>query len=155
VKRIAFVAIALAVTAAACGGDKPTLRPPSSTSTSGAAFGATPTSTPSAARAKTPADSDSPAAGTCATTTTGYAVIELNADVPSPRCTIVHAGDRLRIHNATQSSQTIDTGFTSATLQPGELLTLGEQLGDVWEPGVHRINTGDLYAGSGPEVWLK
>jgi hypothetical protein len=118
-------------------------------------LGATPTSTPSAARAKVAADSTSPAAGTCATTTTGYAVIELNADAPSPRCTIVHGGDRLRIHNATQASQTIDTGFTSATMQPGELLTLGEELGDVWEPGVHRVNTGELYAGSGPEVWLK
>jgi len=98
-----------------------------------------------------PADSQTPAAGTCALAHDGYAMIELNPDVPSPRCTIVHSLDRLRFHNATTEFQSVDTGFAQNTLAADELLTLGEQVGDVWAKGVHLVKT-PLYS---VEVWLK
>ena len=134
--------------------EEPRLAEPAVTSAGQAIATIPPTSTSTPSTTLVPADSQAPAAGVCALTQDGYAVIELNPDVPSPRCTIVHSLDRIRLHNATDAEQTYDVGFGAGTLSPDELLTLGEELGTVWAKGVHVVKT-SLYAGSGPEVWLK
>jgi hypothetical protein len=150
-KRIAVVAALLVGLLGACG-EEPRLAELPTNNTLGTLPPDTTTTT--APAQLVPADSQTPAAGTCALAHDGYAVVELNPDIPAPRCTIVHSLDRLRFHNATEAVQTIDTGFAQHELQPDELFTLGEQVGDVWEKGVHRVQT-SLYAGSGPEIWLK
>jgi hypothetical protein len=108
-----------------------------------------------------PADSQTPAAGTCGMTTGPVATVELNPDVPGPRCLIVRADQRLRVVNTTNragSPGEVVTlrwpPFAERQLAIGASTTYDRPLGDYLAPGVHRLDS-NLYAGSGPEIWLK
>ena len=109
-----------------------------------------------------PADSQSPAAGTCGNSYNGIAEVVLNPDVPSPRCIIVKDTDHLRVENNFDVAVDVGDGSeTLFTLQPGGSDTGMKALGGFWATGVHRLRITNaathavLYGGSGPEVWLK
>jgi len=102
-----------------------------------------------------PPDADLPAAGICAGTDTSVVEVVLNADVPSPRCTEVTADQRLVVRNATTDAVTVTLADFRVTVAPGESELLDRPFGDYLAPGVHRVSTGALYGGSGPEIWLK
>jgi hypothetical protein len=147
--RYAAAALLL-VAVAACGRDAPHLPPPKTSTT--VALNTIP---PGPTTLLAP-DASTPAAGTCGNAPEGGAAeITLNADIPSPRCVIVHSLNQLKFVNNTETGVTIETGYDSAVLLPHESHLFPQRVGDFWEPGVHRINTGDLYGGSGPEVWLQ
>jgi hypothetical protein len=150
VRYVAAASLLLALVG--CGREEPHLVPPKTTVTQAlATIPDAPTST-----TLIPSDASSPAAGTCANApATGATQIVLNPDVPSPRCVIVHAANQLDFTNNTDAAQSVSTGYDSVTIQPHESHLFTQRVGDEWEPGVHRIDTGPLYAGSGPEVWLQ
>jgi cytoskeletal protein RodZ len=139
---------------------------PSSTTSSTRSTTSTSTSTPtsSVTTATTaapsvgslePPDADLPAAGICAGTDTSVVEVVLNADVPSPRCTEVTADQRLVVRNATTDVVTVTLADFRVTVAPGESELLDRPFGEYLAPGVHRVSTGALYGGSGPEIWLK
>jgi hypothetical protein len=136
----------------ACGRDEPHLPTPKTTTSF--ALGTIPGSITSSTLIAS--DASTPAAGTCGNAPSGGAAeITLNPDVPSPRCVIVHSLNQLKFVNNTDSEQSVSTGYDAVTLQPHEAHLFAQRVGDYWAPGVHRIDTGALYAGSGPEVWLQ
>jgi hypothetical protein len=146
----------LLVALVACGREAPKLAPVRNPpSTQAATLQTTPTTTAQTTTTLIPADEKAPAAGSCGNAPSGgAAVITLNPDVPSPRCMIVHSLNQLTFVNNTDTQQTVDTGYDSATLAPHASHAFVENVGDHWAPGVHRVQT-SLYAGSGPEVWLQ
>jgi hypothetical protein len=138
----------------ACGRDEPHLPTPKTSTT--VALGTIPGAPGVTTTTLIPSDASTPAAGNCGNAPEGGpADITLSPDVPSPRCVIVHSLNQLRFTNKTDHAQVVELGYDSATLQPGETHLFDERVGDYWAPGVHRVNTGALYAGSGPEVWLQ
>lgn len=142
----------LLVALVGCGRDAPHLVEPKTTTTH--AFVTVPGSATSTSLIAS--DASTPAAGTCGNAPSGgAAVITLNPDIPSPRCVIVHSLNQLTFVNGTDEVVTVNVGYDSATLDPHESHAFPQNLGDHWSPGVHRIDTGTLYAGSGPEVWLQ
>jgi cytoskeletal protein RodZ len=138
---------------------------PSSTTTTSSTGSATSTSTPTTsattvappAGSLEPPDADVPAAGVCARADTSVVVVEvvLDPDVPSPRCTEVTADQRLVVRNATTEAVTVTLADFRVTVAPGESELLDRPFGQYLAPGVHRVSTGALYGGSGPEIWLK
>lgn len=107
-----------------------------------------------------PPDAQAPAAGACQSGTDAPATIELNPDVPLPRCLIVRPDQPLRVVNTTarfgSPGQVVTVQLGTLPLRrlaPGASTTY-DALGDLLVPGVHRLKT-SLYAGSGPEIWLK
>jgi len=108
-----------------------------------------------------PADSQTPAAGSCGPATGGTTDIILNPDVPSPRCTTVKDTDHLKVTNHFDVHVTVDDGGGGFDLAPSESYTAVKAIGGYWEPGVHRLKISNadthavLYGGSGPEVWLQ
>lgn len=101
-----------------------------------------------------PADETTPAAGTCAQVQGKEVMIILNPDIPSPRCVIVSSEMNLSLINNTNTPITLDYGIYKSTIQPKSGYSFPGTIGSIFAPGVHRIMT-SLYAGSGPEVWLK
>jgi hypothetical protein len=96
-----------------------------------------------------PPDLGGPAAGACGDVSTDVVTVLLNPDVPSPRCTTVHVGQKLRITNATGSFGAVGKvvtitlkGFAPVTLQVGESYTFPKPLSDVLAPGYHRTSGG-------------
>jgi hypothetical protein len=149
VRELAAALLLLALVA--CGRDAPYLPPPKTSTT--VALGTIP---PGPSTTLIPSDASTPAAGTCGNTPEGgVAEIALNPDIPSPRCVIVHSLNQLRFVNHSDVVVTVNTGYGAVTLQPQETHLFEQKVGDYWEPGVHRIHTDPLYAGSGPEVWLQ
>lgn len=71
--------------------------PPTTLKTTTSAIKATPTTNAGDPPGLVPADSQSPAAGTCGNSYNGVAEVVLQPDVPSPRCIIVKDTDHLRV----------------------------------------------------------
>jgi hypothetical protein len=129
--------------------------PTTATGTSG------PPSTASAS-SRFPADAQQPAAGTCLPSTGSIATINANPDVPSPRCIVVRADQRLRVVNTTDVAGSIGKPITItfADYPPrvvlvGQATVFDRPVGEYLAVGVHRVHIAPLYAGSGAEVWLK
>jgi hypothetical protein len=110
---------------------------------------------------KVPPEGTAPAAGGCARFSGSQVLVEINPDVPSPRCTIVTAGQHLVVHNNTgelgQTPRTVTVNwadYATRTLAPGASTTYPLPFGSYLLPGVHRVQT-SMYGGSGPEIWLQ
>ena len=68
-----------------------------------------------------PADSQAPAAGVCEEPPAGdVATITVNVDTPSPRCSKITAGQRLRVVNDTSEAVRIELGRFDVTIGPGK-----------------------------------
>ncbi len=136
--------------------------PPTTLKTTTSAMKATPTTNAGDPPGLVPADSQSPAAGTCGNSYNGIAEVVLQPDVPSPRCIIVKDTDHLRVENNFTVKVNVNDGSgVLFALDPGESDTGMKALGGYWATGVHRLKITNaatnevLYGGSGPEVWLK
>lgn len=93
-----------------------------------------------------------PAAGICAGPAEAEtAAIEINTDVPSPRCLKVTAGQKLLVTNRTDAAIVVTLGSHQASLEPGAQQLLDVRLGDIFAPGVHVLQVEPYF---GPEIWL-
>lgn len=95
--------------------------------------------------------SEFPAAGICDSVAGDAVDVNVNFDIPSPRCVKVNAAQILTVHNTTSDPIDISFGPFSAHIEPAQSFTFDTPFGDYLEPGVHRV-VSSLY--SGPEVWL-
>ena len=98
-----------------------------------------------------PPVSQEPAAGICAKAEGEWAVAEINADVPSPRCLKVTKQQRLKVTNRTNAVVQVRLGTFEMKLEPGATGTIEAPFGTFLAAGVHRVQTSPY---SGPEVWL-
>ncbi len=109
----------------------------------------TPTGAPGSLK---PPDSEFPAAGVCFGPGTSEVVtIELNIDIPTPRCARVSPGQRLRFKNTTPDSVGVRLAGYTLEIPPGEERQIEAAVGSLLAPGAHRITT-SLYGGGGPEI---
>ncbi|MDD5466121.1 MAG: hypothetical protein PHP73_07290 [Candidatus Omnitrophica bacterium] len=113
----------------------------------------TPSPTPSPAII--PADSEFPAAGICAQGgTMGTISVQINQDIPMPRCQKVSAGDRLAIKNNTGKSLSAWFGknkeYVFSISAQGEY-ALPKPVEKFLAPGVHILYASPYF---GPEIWL-
>lgn len=102
-----------------------------------------------------PADSESPAAGICAEAgEEDVVIVEINLDVPSPRCQKVVAGKRLVIKNNTDETLSMWFGKNkeySFSVSANDEYAIPELVDNLLSPGVHSLY-GAPY--QGPEIWL-
>ena len=98
------------------------------------------------------ADSDTPAAGICAQTDEHVVTLEINPDMPSPRCMQVTADQVLRLVNQTGIPLQLRLAWYEFSLEAGAALELNVPLGAYLAPGVHHLDTQG--AGSAPEIWV-
>ncbi len=108
---------------------------------------------------KDPADYQTPAAGTCGGVHGQGATlgIDLNPDIPSPRCIIVRPDQHVRITNRRGEAARVFFGGHTSQLGDGDSVRYPQRAGRFLEFGVHVIEIG---AGGGSrlgfgEVWLK
>lgn len=101
-----------------------------------------------------PADSQTPAAGSCNPVQGGTVSVTLNIDVPNPRCVIISGTQKLTLINGSGQTVSLNYGSYVSQIPPGNSYTFPLAAGLFLSPGVHRIQT-SLYSGSGPEVWLQ
>ena len=157
-----IAASALASLLAACGKSWPTPTPvPPASPTAMFWATATPTSAPTATLAPVkptatrsllaPPDSQEPAAGICAEGEGAVVSVEINPDVPSPRCVQVNVGQRIRVLNRTDTAVELKLGYLSARVDPGAEYTFAPLAGAFLLPGVHVLHAAPY---SGPEIWL-
>lgn len=179
-KRLVGAGLCIGLALAGCGKDKDSPATSAATTTSTTQGVASPTAPPTTSKpvattlkattttnagdppGLVPADSQTPAAGTCGNATNGIAAVTLNPDIPSPRCIIVADTDHLRVTNKFAVKVNVSDGSGGLfALDPGATDTTMKALGGFWATGVHRLRITDattnevLYGGSGPEVWLK
>jgi hypothetical protein len=102
-----------------------------------------------------PADSDTPTAGICANPPAGRVVhVDINVDVPAPRCSIVRPDQALELTNNTNEVIGIQLADVYESLIPGATTTLfTASFGSYLAPGVHIVHT-SYFHGSGPEIWI-
>jgi hypothetical protein len=109
-----------------------------------------------------PADSDSPVAGVCGSNPGPEVLIEVNPDVPMPRCTTIGPDQRLRVRNSSnrysQSGRPVIVwfaGYPARTIPVGGETLFDRPAGQYLAPGVHDLRL-SLYPGSGgAEIWLQ
>jgi hypothetical protein len=125
---------------------------------------ATPTASTGSTGSLVPADYSRPVAGGCLVATGSIATVDANPDVPSPRCTVVRADQRLRVVNTTNIAGSIGKPITVTfanypprVVQVGQATVFDRPMGEYLAVGVHRVHIAPLYGGgaSGAEVWLK
>jgi hypothetical protein len=99
-----------------------------------------------------------PAAGVCPHSHAAVVTIELFFDVPSPRCLVVTADQRLRLVNRTaangQPGTTVSLHFAgfAAKIPPNHAALLDAPVGDYLPPGVSGV---PLRGAPAPELWLR
>jgi hypothetical protein len=98
-----------------------------------------------------PPESDEPPSGICAQSEGAVVVVEINADVPSPRCLQVTEGQRIEVRNRTNAVLELELGFLTARVEPGGSYTFDRPAGTFLAPGTHVLR-GSPYPG--PEIWL-
>ncbi len=92
-----------------------------------------------------------PAAGICANFDGDVVTINLNADVPEPRCAEVRPDQTLKVINNTVSPLTVAIGpFKSALLAANDY-TIDVPFGDYLAPGVHQL---EVLPCCSVELWL-
>ena len=160
--RLAGIALALCAAALiACGGGgtkkpTPTALPPTATATSTSAPATdTPVSqTPAAGLA--PADSDTPAAGACTEPPAGdIMALQINGDIPFPRCARVRPDQSVSFINATQETIEVKLASYDLTIEPGDTEEIDAPAGTYLAPGVHVAHTSTYGGESGPEIWVQ
>ena len=114
----------------------------------------TPTTAPTtvAAETKSPADSNTPAAGACGEATSSLVLVTIFPDVPSPRCVTVSTTQTLDILNNTDKTINAVLGSKKVTVAPNAHGYITDAFGNYLEVGVHDM-TASPYPG--PEIWLK
>jgi hypothetical protein len=102
-----------------------------------------------------PADSDTPTAGICAGPPAGRVVhVDINVDVPAPRCSVVRPDQALEVTNKTDQAIGLQLAGIYESLTPGATTTLyTASFGSYLAPGVHIVHT-SYFHGSGPEILL-
>ncbi len=98
-----------------------------------------------------PPDAEQPAAGICAEGQDEVVAVDINADMPSPRCVKVTSQQRIEVRNRTQSALQLELGFKRAQVEAGGTYRFGQPVGEFLAPGVHVLLAAPF---SGPEVWL-
>ncbi|UCC76671.1 MAG: hypothetical protein JSW37_14385, partial [Anaerolineales bacterium] len=98
-----------------------------------------------------PPDSDEPASGVCAEGQGDVVAVDINPDVPSPRCVKVTSQQRIEVHNRTQSAVELKLGFKRAQVEASGTYNFEQPVGEFLAPGVHVLLAAPF---SGPEVWL-
>ena len=94
---------------------------------------AAPTPSPTLA----PPVSDAPAAGICAQAEGEWATVEINADVPSPRCLQVTALQKLKVINRTAAALQVRLAGYAISVPAGGEGTIPVPFGSYLAPGVH------------------
>jgi|GEM_PF-5745907 len=107
-----------------------------------------------AAESKAPADSQTPAAGSCDAQSGSVVSVALNPDIPSPRCVKVTADQKLSLTNNHTEAITVTLGFKTLTIEAGQTGTIDDAFGNYLQPGVHDVKT-TASSGGGPEIWLQ
>jgi hypothetical protein len=110
-----------------------------------------------------PPDRTTPAFAACPSAAGAVVTVVADPDVPSPRCTTVTAGQRLRVvndtaaHGSTPQVITVTiAGFAPRTVQPGASTTFDSPFGDYLATGKHVVHLTPLYGGDGGAVvWLR
>jgi hypothetical protein len=105
-------------------------------------------------RTLTPPDSEQPAAGICSAAAGPVAVIEVEVDVPAPRCQQVRREQRLKIVNNTDQSVLVRLGPFATRVPPHAEGTINQPFGRYLAPGVHRLAI-SAYGDGGAELWLQ
>ena len=102
-----------------------------------------------------PAEGESPVAGICAESREENMIrVEVNQDVPLPRCQKVAAGKYLTVKNNTNEMLSMWFGKTrkySFDVPAGGEYTVSQALDEILAPGIHMLY-GSPY--QGPEIWL-
>lgn len=101
-----------------------------------------------------PADSPTPAAPVCAFQEGHNVAFEIVEGIPNPRCARASPDQGLTLMNRTRGRVAFDLGGGPVTIDPGLTWSIDHPLGAWLSPGVHRIAM-ELYAGSGPELWVQ
>jgi hypothetical protein len=99
-----------------------------------------------------PADAAQPAAGACAPAEGPVAVLQINPDVPFPRCQRVQPEQWLRLVNRAHQPAVVRLAGFELMLEPGEEATIDQPFGTYLEPGVHLVPI-SVYAGNAT-LWL-
>jgi REP element-mobilizing transposase RayT len=98
-----------------------------------------------------PPDFEEPASGICAEGQGDVVAVDINADVPSPRCVKVTSQQQIEVHNRTLSAVQLQLGLKRAQVEAGGTYRFGQPVGEFLAPGVHVLLAAPF---SGPEVWL-
>ncbi|MGI8882504.1 MAG: hypothetical protein ACR2KJ_18760 [Jatrophihabitans sp.] len=108
-----------------------------------------------------PPDAQHPAAGACGRATGTTVVIDMNPDIPAPRCVIVSAGQHLQVVNSTnryqQTGKVVMVTWARKAAQSvpvGAKYTYAEAFGQYLAPGVHFLRM-SAYPGSTASIWLR
>ena len=96
-------------------------------------------------------DSNQPASGICDPVAGDVVTVNINTDVPSPRCVKVTAHQRLQVINATEGSVEVQLAQFTVQLQPGQAQLFAASFASYLAPGVHWLR---VTGGNGPEIWL-
>jgi hypothetical protein len=99
-----------------------------------------------------PADAAQPAAGVCAPAEGPVAVLQINPDVPFPRCQRVQPEQWLRLVNKADQPADVRLAGFELSLEPGEEATIDQPFGTYLELGVHLVAI-SIYAGNAT-LWL-
>lgn len=81
----------------------------------------------------------SPAAGICPVMEGEIVTMNINPDVPDPRCMVVRSEQRLQVVNGREEALTVSLGQAGAEIQPGDSYTFTDPFGDLLLPGVHAL----------------
>ena len=108
-----------------------------------------------------PPDAQYPAAGACPKQTAAQVRVQVDPDVPVPRCVVVTAGQDLMVVNNTnelhQAGKPVTitwADYAPRVLKIGASTSYAQPFGDYLMPGVHRLHV-SLYGQSGAEIWLQ
>ena len=93
-----------------------------------------------------------PAAGICAEPGGDVVTIAVEPDVPSPRCTKVTGGQRLRVVNQTSEEIDVQIAGIKMRLGAGDEGSVDAPFGSYLAPGVHLMSISSLAGGA--EIWL-
>jgi hypothetical protein len=99
-----------------------------------------------------PADAAQPGGGACAPADGPVAVLQINPDVPFPRCQRVQPEQWLRLVNKADQRADVRLAGFELMLEPGEEATIDQPFGTYLEPGVHLVAI-SIYAGNAT-LWL-
>jgi hypothetical protein len=98
-----------------------------------------------------PPDSDQPASGICDPAAGDIVTVNINVDVPSPRCVKVTAHQRLQVVNVTEGPVQVQLAQFDAQLQPEQAQLFDAPFESYLAPGVHWLH---VTGGNSPEIWL-
>jgi hypothetical protein len=100
-----------------------------------------------------PSESDTPAAGICASPTEPVVTIHFLEGIPDPRCTVLRPDQRIRFINRLTEPVTLTLGRYSATAAPNSSVLFDAPAGSYLALGVHVV--GASVGSARAELWLQ